>query len=278
MKKIVTHASPDIDAITSAWLIHRFLPGWKNAQFEFVSAGSTLDGKSPDENAEIIHVDTGFGKFDHHQTDAETCASRLVFDYLISQEALKKNDAAALERIVDVITRYDHFKEVYLDNPDDDIYDFSLSNLIDGVKIKKQNDLEVLTYFETALDGLLMIFKNKVNAEYALQEGFEFTSAWGKTLIIESENDDVLKLGFKKGYDMIVRKSKLYGHVRIKLSPKVPESLKKLEQPIRDADSKATWFYHASGKMFLNGSSKARNSVPSTLSIKKLIEIIKKIQ
>jgi hypothetical protein len=252
------------------------MPGWKSAEFKFVQAGETLDNLPPDNNPEIIHVDTGFGKFDHHQTDKETCASKLVFEYLTEKEYIRSNDIAGLEKMIEVVTRYDHFKEVYLDNPDDDMFDFSLSNLIDGLKIKKQNDLEVLLYVEQALDGLLIILKNKVNAEKALQEGFEFTSMWGKTLVLESENDDVLKLGFKKGYDMIVRKSKLHGHVRIKLNPKVKNTLKELEKLIREADPEATWFYHASGKMFLNGSSKARNSVPSSLSVQKIINIIKK--
>jgi hypothetical protein len=58
------------------------MPGWKSAEFKFVQAGETLDNLPPDNNPEIIHVDTGFGKFDHHQTDKETCASKLVFEYL----------------------------------------------------------------------------------------------------------------------------------------------------------------------------------------------------
>ena len=277
MKTIVTHTSPDLDAITSSWLIHRFLPGWKKAEFEFVSAGKTLNDQPPDSNSEILHVDTGYGKFDHHQTDKQTCASRLVFDYLLKNDHIRKNDAPALDRLVDVVNRYDHFLEVYLENSDDDINDFSLNILIDGLKIKKQNNLEVLLYVETALDALFVNFKNKVNAEMALESGFEFTSVWGKTLALESENDEVMKLGFKKGYDMIIRKSILQGSVRIKLNPKINHPLKPLEKPIKQADPKATWFYHVSGRMFLNGSSKTPSAVPSSLSLKRIIQIVKEI-
>ena len=42
MKIIVTHASPDWDAITSIWLLKRFLPGWNTAEIRFVPAGERL--------------------------------------------------------------------------------------------------------------------------------------------------------------------------------------------------------------------------------------------
>ncbi|MDO8657462.1 MAG: hypothetical protein Q7K55_01880 [Candidatus Levybacteria bacterium] len=43
MKIIVTHNSPDLDAIASVWLIKRFLPGWNEAEVKFVSAGERLN-------------------------------------------------------------------------------------------------------------------------------------------------------------------------------------------------------------------------------------------
>lgn len=277
MKTIVTHASPDLDAITSSWLIHRFLPGWKNAHFEFVSAGSTFEDKDPDENTNIIHVDTGFGQFDHHQTKDEICASTLVFDHLKKKGYLRDADVEALERLVNVVNRYDHFKEVYLEDPDDDMHDFSLNYLIRSVRVKVQDDLEVLQLTESMLDGLLIQFKNKVNAERALKKGFTFTSAWGKTIALESENDDTLKLSFRMGYDMTIRKSEQYGHIRIKLHPKVRKSLKDVEKAILKKDPDATWYYHPSGKMLLNNSAKSKDAVPSKLSLNQVINIIKKI-
>ena len=41
MKLIVTHLRPDLDAATAAWLIYTHLPGWSNAEFRFIPAGST---------------------------------------------------------------------------------------------------------------------------------------------------------------------------------------------------------------------------------------------
>ena len=42
MKIVVTHTSPDLDAIVSVWLIKKFLPEWQDARSEFVQAGDRL--------------------------------------------------------------------------------------------------------------------------------------------------------------------------------------------------------------------------------------------
>jgi len=39
MKIIVTHMSPDWDAITSVWLLKKYLMGWQEAEVRFVPAG-----------------------------------------------------------------------------------------------------------------------------------------------------------------------------------------------------------------------------------------------
>ena len=42
MKVVVTHSSPDLDAIASVWLIKKFLPGWEEATVQFVPAGERI--------------------------------------------------------------------------------------------------------------------------------------------------------------------------------------------------------------------------------------------
>lgn len=275
MKTVVTHQSPDLDAITAVWLIRRFLPGWKDAQSAFVSAGETLDGADPDAHPDILHVDTGFGLYDHHQSNEETCAAKKVFKLIQKKKSLKALDAIALERIVEVVNRYDHFKEVFLEPANDDMYDFSLSNMINGVKLKLQDDTQVVHYVEVMLDGLFITFKNKINAESVLMTGFEFKSSWGKSIAFESENDETMKLALKEGFDLVVRRSSTYKYIRIKTHPRVKKSLKKIHEKILEVDKNATWFYHSSGRMLLNGSSKANNSHPSELTLPSVIALIK---
>jgi hypothetical protein len=50
MKTIVTHMSVDLDAVTSAWLVRKYFPGWQEAQFAFVPIEQTLNNLPPDTN------------------------------------------------------------------------------------------------------------------------------------------------------------------------------------------------------------------------------------
>ncbi|MCS6956561.1 MAG: chromate resistance protein [Patescibacteria group bacterium] len=278
MKTIVTHLSPDLDAIASCWLIKRFLPGWKNAQIKFVPAGKTLDNKNPDENPEIIHVDTGMGRFDHHQTSDNICAATLVFDYFKKNHYLKKNQEEALERIVNQINIFDHFGEINFSSPDADHFDFLISSIIDsGLKSVFKKDIELTEYIFVILDSLLVIFFKKTQAEKEIKKGFIFKSKWGKTLVVSSKNEDVLKLALKKGFKLVARKDPERGNIRIKTPPFKKYHLRSLYQKIVKIDKKANWFLHISGNMLLNGSSKNPNFVPSTLTLKQLIDIIKSV-
>ena len=57
MKIIVTHNSPDWDAITAVWLIKRFLPNWENAEVQFVPAGDRIkNSEFRIQNSEFLFV------------------------------------------------------------------------------------------------------------------------------------------------------------------------------------------------------------------------------
>ncbi|MBI3070086.1 MAG: hypothetical protein HYY87_02165 [Candidatus Levybacteria bacterium] len=180
MKIIVTHASPDLDAITSVWLIKKFLPGWEEAELKFVPAGERIrssvlssqfsdssrsvdqstgkpttekpvsedrqqktDNRNPIEKIgedEVIHVDTGLGPLDHHQTASDAvCAASLTWEYikkiqnskfkiqnLESESERVKDQKEAIERMVKVVVDIDHFKEVFWKDPLADYHEFSL--------------------------------------------------------------------------------------------------------------------------------------------------------
>ncbi len=69
---ILTHESPDLDAIMSVLLMRKFgeekFPGVSTAKIDFASAGKLPDGKSPAELEEegILCLDIGGGRFDTH--------------------------------------------------------------------------------------------------------------------------------------------------------------------------------------------------------------------
>lgn len=277
MKLIVTHLSPDLDAIASCWLIRRFLPKWERATVSFVPAGSTFHERPPDEDPEIIHVDTGLGKFDHHQNNKNTCAAKLVFDDLVRNGHIPSRLIPPLERMVQFITVIDHFGEVYFPDPTNDRYEFLLHQIIESLKNEIRDDLQTTEYVFVLFDGVLNLFKNKIAAEKEIKKGYIFQSKWGKTLAMESGNEEAMKLALKMGFDLVIRKNPIKGNIRIKAFPKANNDLTALHKRILSLDQQATWFFHASGHILINGSSKNPHSVPSKLTLAQLIEIIKKM-
>jgi len=278
MKTIVSHMSPDIDSISSVWLVRKYMPGWMKAHIVFVSAGSTFENKNPDENPDIIHVDTGFGMFDHHQNSKKICAASLVYDFLVSKGFLPEKHVKPLERMINEIIGFDHFEEVAFPSPEADRYEFLIHKIIDaGLKPVLKNDFEIMESVFPFLEGILNIFVRKVAAEKEIKKGFVFNSSIGKTIIMSTRNEETTKLALKMGYRLVVKKDPDKGGIRIKSYPGKKYDLNDLYKKILKIDRKGTWFLHASGNMLLNSSSKNPKFVPSPLSIQKLIEIVKEI-
>ncbi len=301
MKIIVAHSAPDLDAITSVWLIKRFLPDWQDAIIEFVPAGGRMLGTEEgiDQviqeigDKKIITVDTGMGPLDHHQTsDREVCAAKRTLDYVAEQhENFKEQETRykALQRIVDLVIDTDHFQDVYFPDSFSYRYDFQFESIIDGYKMENpQDDLGCVEFVMSALDKVLLVFEGRVFAEQELEEkAIPFDTPYGKAVGVESVQDALLKLAQLKGYVLVVRKDPRLGFVRIKARP---EPRKKYEdkagkvadidltpayKAIRKMDPDASWFLHVSKKMLLNGSSKNPTSVPTKLSLTQIIEVIK---
>lgn len=297
MKTIVTHNSVDLDAVTSVWLIKRFLPGWQDATYAFVPAGEKMNGQYTRKGGEIehifenevIHVDTGMGALDHHQTDDKNVsAASLTLEYVLKiNHDLAQNEekVKSLKEIISIVVDNDHFQEVYFPDPNSLVYDISLVAIIDGLKmVFPKDDLTAVEFASTCLDSILRVFENRQFAEKEIKEnGREFASRWGKAIAIETANDAVMKIAQKNGFIVVVRRDPKTGSLRIKARPSMRSNTAKREhnkniqdvdidltdvyEKLKTMDPEATWFLHASKRMVLNGSSKNPNSVPSTLSI-----------
>ncbi|MGB9707461.1 MAG: chromate resistance protein ChrB domain-containing protein [Microgenomates group bacterium] len=277
MKIIVTHLSPDLDAICAAWLIKKFLPGWSKAQIQFVAAGSTLNNQPVDNQPDIIHVDTGLGKFDHHQQNETDCSSKKVFQFLLKNGYLSQKNIPPLERLVEIVNLIDYFHEVSFPNPTSDIYDFCLHQIIEGLKPIINNDLQLTEMGFKLLDAVLIILGNKIFAEKEIKEkAYVFKTKWGKVLAVESKNEETIKLALKMGYQLTIRKDPKKQIVRIKAHPESKIDLTPLYKEIIKIDKTGSWFLHSSKKMLLNGSSKNPKLKPTSLSLLKIIEIVKK--
>ncbi len=237
MKIVVTHDSPDLDAITSVWLIKKFLPGWENAKTEFVPAGERINKNSPllDEieiigQDEVIHVDTGLGPLDHHQTDDQNvCGASLTWDFVRKNSSefasfgsgKVKDRIKAILRMVKVVVDIDHFREVFWEDATAYYHDFTLPSILDGLKLQKPNENNYYVEFISfSLDAILHEFENRVWAEKEIAEnGRKFKTRWGLGIGLETINDSVIKLAQKMGYVVVVRKDPRKGYVRIKVLP-----------------------------------------------------------
>lgn len=272
MKTIVTHFAPDLDAITSVWLLKTFIPELQEAAIAFVPAGKTLNNMVSDSDPDIIHVDTGFGKFDHHQTNDDTCAALLVY------QSLGKHDEA-LDRLIRVVNDVDHFREVFFPNPTADFWDLSLPVIIDGLQMTMiDNPLGMMDTVMDCLDGAYKMFQNKVWAEKEIKDNaIVFETPFGKAFGIETVNREVVHYGQKMGYVLVLRKDPKNGNAQIKTIPKDEIDLTSLYEALITQDPTATWFLHPSKHMLLNGSAKNPDMKPTTLSLEGLLAIVKTI-
>lgn len=274
MKTIVVHIGPDLDAITSAWMIKTFWPEWEEAMLAFVPAGTTLNKMSPDSDTEIIHTDTGFGKYDHHQTDADICAAMLIYE---ETKKLHGPDPA-LERMVAVVNDVDHFREVFYPNAAADFWEFWVVAQIDGWRlIYSDNPMKIMELGFLSLDGIYKVMLNKIWAEKELDAATPFETKWGKGMGFETVNDEVIHQAQKRGFAVVIRKDPKKGYVRIKTLPKEEIDLTVLYERLKKDEPESTWFLHASRHMILNGSSKNPDMKPSKKNLADLVGVIKEV-
>lgn len=286
MKIVVTHSSPDMDAITSVWLIKKFLPNWSDALVKFVPAGDRLSNKrqvtsnkkDPIEKIgedDVIHVDTGLGSLDHHQTASdEVCGASLTFDFI--KEHIAQNKIEAIERMVKVIVDIDHFKEVFRKDPLSDYHEFDLAGILDGLKLQMPGqDNYYVEFVIKCLNAVLHEFENRIWAEKEIREnGKKFETRFGRGMGFETINDSVIKLAQKMGYEIAARKDPRKGYVRIKVRPDSKIDLTLACEKLKKIDPDATWYLHISKKMLLNGSVKNPKMRPTKLSLNDIIRVL----
>ncbi len=280
---IVTHKSPDLDAITSCWLLKNFdSQTHGSAQFAFVNAGERLSEAQAEQLgfslSEVTHVDTGLGRFDHHDTERGqqyTCAAELVFLYLCQIHPELKDDQA-VKVIIDFALQIDHFRDVFWPEADNYRYLFMIHDIIQGMDFSINPDDENQVHFGMKmLDYIFGSVQHQLKAEEIIKEkGQVFHVPGGQGIGLETRNDETVRLAQKQGYVLAVRKDPESGQARIKCRPDSPFDLRAIYEQLIKVDQTGTWFYHPSGKMVLNGSSKNPHHTPTPLSLAELIQII----
>jgi hypothetical protein len=280
---IVTHHAPDLDAVSSVWLLKRFdTQHFADAQVTFVDPGSQVDPSDAErlgfQMHQVTHVDTGLGKFDHHQPERghmHICATSLVYDHICQLHPEEKENKA-LAYVSQFVTEVDHFGEIDWPEAESPRYNFMLHELLKGYESSDPHDDDSLLHFGLqCLDAAYASLRDYFQAQESLKEGQVFELPQGKALAIESRNDFIIQFAQKNGFVIVIRKDPKSGEIRIKARPDADIDLKDVYERVLKLDQVGTWYYHPSGKMLLNGSRKKRHQKPSPLSLQQITEMTK---
>jgi hypothetical protein len=285
IKYLVAHENPDMDAIGAMWLFKRFGGSSFDAvEYYFVHAGDLMDAGTMEAKglleAEVVHVDTGMGVFDHHQPNntAHDSATLRTYEYLAGKFTEVADDQA-LKRVVGFINETDHFESYHWPDPDKDRYLFMMEEILAGLRSSEHfSDREVVEFGMLCYDGVYTSMKIRIRAEEDLEsKGVEFESRWGRGLAIENKNDEVIKLAQKRGFVLVVRRDETTGAIRVKTAPDPEISLRDVYDQIKQLDQEGTWYYHPSGHMLINGSRKHSGQTPTKLSLDTVVSLVRKI-
>lgn len=273
---IVTHIHPDLDAIMSSWLLVRFdKSNFGDAKFEFVPAPHTYRDLPPDNNPEIVHVDVGGGKFDHHKPGGfTTCAAKQVFEELVALKLVDEENEP-LKTLVGIAYEIDTFADCYWPGTDSPRMALMLHEIIPALhRLQLYDNEAVLRMVFVYLDAAYQRLKDWEKGKEAVNEGKEFESAWGKGIIVTTAADDVSKTAQKMGYEIVVIHDPQKGFLKIKTAPAVKLDLKPLYDKICLRDDPERWVYHNSGHMLFSGSDKGQLKERTQLSLNDLTEMI----
>ncbi len=278
-KLIVMHHHPDLDAIGAGWLLVRFREqDFGQAGFAFVPAGQTYKQTIVDLDPNVVHVDTGGGKFDHHDSKrTHLSATLLVYQDLVKHQPRLSEDEA-LGLLVDFINEIDHFGEYYWPEPLHPRYAFILSNVTTSLHaLNRFSNEEVVDLVFTYLDASYQYLKDFVKAKTEISQGQKFESLWGQSLAVKSGADSLMKIAQMMGFNLVVRQDPKTGFTKIKTAPKKELNLQALYDKILQRDKAENWFYHPSGHMLINGSSKNDQVKPTSLSLEEIVQMIKNL-
>ncbi|KXK07529.1 MAG: hypothetical protein UZ21_OP11001001031 [Microgenomates bacterium OLB22] len=168
----------------------------------------------------VIHVDTGFGKYDHHQLKRRTSAAELVLRELLNKGYVKEELVLSLERFVQVVTDFDNFRDSLRSDAAEDYHLFNASEIIFGYKGLHGDDESVMAFGLEIMASLWNVVRQRVSAELELLEkGRSFKTPWGRTIALETKIGTIAHVALKIGYDMIIYKHPDKGFVRVKQRP-----------------------------------------------------------
>ena len=259
---IVGHLAPDLDCLTAIWMLLR-CEQHANAEIEFVSAGSTWQGQPVDTNPLVIHVDTGGGRYDHHQRNAPN---------LCSAELVRRAVAPyyrAIERMVRQVCLIDNARA-----PAGEMGFFNINALITGYNLLFPTRPHHVAYAMLPnLDAWYEHEARQLRLEQAFARRIEFDTRWGLGIAMESEDGGSSRLAYGRGAVLYAYRDN-HGWMGIAAQARSDVDLTLVYHDLQAIDREADWFLHPNHRLLLCGSAKAPPRIPSQLSLPELVRVI----
>ena len=233
------------------------------AQLEFVAAGTTWHNQPADASPQVIHVDPGGGRFDHHQRNARNlCSAELV------RRAVAPYDPA-LERMVRQVCQIDNALA-----PASDMGFFNINALIAGYNLLfPTRPHHVALAMLPNLDAWYEHEARQIRLEQAFASRLEFDTRWGLGIAMESEDGGSSKLAYRHGAVLYAYRDG-HGWMGIAAQARSQVDLEPVYANLQAVDREADWYLHPSHRLLLCGSAKAPPRVPSRLSLPELVRVI----
>ncbi len=241
--------------------------GATDAELDFVPAGSTWHDQPVDADSQIIHVDTGGGRYDHHQRKSRTlCSAELV------RRAVAPYDFA-LERMVRQVGQIDNAMA-----PAHEMGFFNINALITGYNLMfPTRPRHVAFAMLPNLDAWYEQEARQIRLEQAFARRLEFETRWGLGIAMESEDGGSSKLAYGHGAILYAYRDG-NGWMGIAAQSRSTVDLTPIYYDLRSVDEGADWYLHPSTRLLLCGSAKSPARALSQLSLTGLVQVIQGIQ
>lgn len=260
---LVGHLAPDLDCLTAIWILMRF-GGAANAELHFVPAGTTLHGKPADSDPSILHVDTGGGRFDHHQRTANRnlCAAELVRRTVAPEDP-------ALRLLVQKVCQIDNATA-----PASEHSFLNSTSLIAGYHhLFPHQPQHVAAALFPNLDAWYAYETRQVQLEAAFARRVEFETLWGLGIAMESDDGGSSQLAYGHGAILYAYRDGR-GWMGIAAQARSSVDLTTVYHDLRRIDAEADWYLHPNKRLLLCGTTKAPPRVPSRLTLLELVSVI----
>ncbi len=292
-RAIVTHPSPDLDALVSVYLLRRYggelCPGSGSCplRFETPAAVEAAGGPEALEALGDLVVDLGGGRFDNHPRadvpgsgDLEASASELVAEHLGVRQLPE------LDKLLTFCARQD-LKGQSIRSRDPVDHAMAIPAIIDGLNRLHPDDGEaVYRAIEPVLDAIVASEKAWYDALADAEQGLRHEVGGAQVLAMESSSSAAARAGRYVGADLLVVRYLPQGHVAFTLRRDGPLGRLTLDglasrvrraelaargQPagktMREVGMHGGWFLHQSHKILNKGSPKAPDVESTVLTL-----------